>query len=450
MRSAAQRVTSKLAVVAAAAALLLAACSTAPAPPSNVQVGPAEVDKAMTTPTTVTFWSWIDNAQQSADLFTKKYPAITVKVVDVGSGSDFYTKLRSSIESGQGAPDVAQVEFHHIPSFVLGKHLLDLAPYGVGQSASRFEDFAWKQVAIERGVYGVPEDTGPLGLAYRNDILAANGIAPPATWDEFATAARALHAKNPSTYLANVSPNNASAMIGLFWQAGAKPFAYDGAQTVSINLASDAMKRVAAYWDGLIDAGAVSVDPDFTDSWYQGLAKGKYASWVAAAWGPMFLQGTAKGTSGLWRAAPLPQWKAGEKRSGNVGGSASVVLAKSPNPIPAAKFAEFLTGDPEPSLKLATEQFLFPTAKETLAKPEFLNKPVEFFGNQEINKLYADISGTVDPDFQWLPFMDTVYESFNETVGAAMTGNGSMVDALAAWQDKVVAFAKSQGFTVRP
>ena len=78
----------------------------------------------------------------------------------------------------------------------------------------------------------------------------------------------------------------------------------------------------------------------------------------------------AKATSGKWRAAPLPQWDAGENESGNWGGSTSAVIKTTKNPIAAAKFAEFLNTDAESTKMFATQQFLFPATKATADRPD--------------------------------------------------------------------------------
>ena len=144
------------------------------------------------------------------------------------------------------------------------------------------------------------------------------------------------------------------------WQAGAKPFEYSGAEKIGVSVNDETSKKLADYWGGLVKDGVVSTDPDFTDPWYQGLNQGKYATWLTAAWGPVFLSASAKDTSGKWRAAPLPQWNAGKNKAGNWGGSTSAVIKTTKNPIAAAKFAEFLNTDPESTMMLATQQFLFP------------------------------------------------------------------------------------------
>lgn len=431
----------KLSAMAAAVALVLAGCS----PEGDATV---ESEDAMTTPTTITFWSWVPGIEKQVAAFEDAYPDITVKLENVGQGADHYTKVRTAIEAGQGAPDVIQVEYQYVSSFVLTDSLLDLAPYGAGDIESDFVPWVWNQVSNGDAVYAIPQDAGPLGNLYREDILTAAGIAEaPATWADYADAAQAVKDSSGS-YISNLAPNEPGSFLGLLWQAGAAPFSYDGDQTVGINIDSARAQEVVAYWQDLIDRDLVSVDPDFTDGWYQGLANGSYAGWLTAAWGPLFLQGTAADTAGLWRAAPLPQWDASNPASGNWGGSSSAVLKSSENPIVAAEFAKWINTDPASTLAFATEQFLFPTTTAIIDAPEFSGQKAAFYGDQEVNALFAEISETVDTEFQWLPITDYVFSSFNDTLGKQISEKGDLAAGLTAWQDAVSTYAVDQGFTV--
>jgi multiple sugar transport system substrate-binding protein len=445
----ARRTALALTTGAASIALVMSGCS--PSGGGGSDQGPVsqeDIDTAMTTPTELTFWTWVPDIENEVALFEEKYPAIDVTVENVGQGLPHYQKLRSAIEAGEGAPDVAQIEYQYIPSFVLPESLLDLTPYGADDLADGYVDWAWNQVSPADEVWAIPQDVGPMGNLYREDILAAAGITePPATYDDYAVAARAVKDATGS-YISNLGATQAGQMIGFFWQAGVKPFGYDGGETVSINVNSDEAKQVATYWTDLIQQDLISTDVDFNDTWYQGLASGKYAGWLTAAWGPIFLQGTAEDTSGLWRAAPLPQWEAGAEVSGNWGGSSDAVLASSENPIAAYELAKFINNDEESAMKLATEQFLFPPQVSVLEDPAFIDQQSEFYGGQEVNKLFAEISTTVDTDFEWVPFMDYVYATYEDTMGAVIADKGDIAAALDVWQDQLVKYAEDQGFTV--
>ena len=437
----------------ASAAVFFAACSgggeDGPAAPSAAPaVSQADIDAAMTKPTTLTFWTWVPDIKNQVDLFEKKYPAIKVKLVNVGAGAPHYQKMRAAIQSGQGAPDVAQVEYQYLPSFTLGDNLLDIAPYGGTEIQSQYPDWVWSQVSNGPAVYGVPQDVGPMGLLYRDDLLKEAAVEVPTTWEEFAAAAEKYRSANPKSYLANLAPNDPGHFVSYLWQKGARPFAFDGDQTVTVNLASEEAKQVAQFWSDLVAKDLVSVDADFNDAWYQGFSNGRYAAWPAAAWGPVFLQGTAKKTSGKWRAADLPQWDPGTPTSGNWGGSTDAVLKGTANPIPAAQLALFINTDKESALRLATEQFLFPPSTVILEDPKFADQEAPFYGGQKVNEKFTQISTTVTPDFAWLPFMDFVYSNFTDTLGKAIADKSDLVAGLQKWQDGVAGYAKAQGFTV--
>jgi multiple sugar transport system substrate-binding protein len=439
-----------LTALVAAGALGLAACGgggDGGNGGAGEEVAEDEFEQAMSTPTELTFWTWVPDIQNQVDMFMEEYPEIDVEVVNVGQGADHYQQLRTALQAGSGAPDVVQIEFQHLSSFRLGDNLMDLAPY-VGDLSGLYPEWIWSQVSDGDAVYAIPQDAGPMGNLYREDLLEEAGVEVPTTWDEFAQAAEAYREAKPDSYLTNIPGNDPGHFVGFLWQAGAEPFGYDGAETVRIALDTPEVEQVVQYWDDLIQRDLVAVDPDFTDQWYQGLAAGRYASWQTAAWGPVFLQGTAGETSGLWRAAPLPQWDGQGEASGNWGGSTNAVIQTTENPIAAAELARWINVEKEPAMRFALEQFLFPVTNETLESSEFLDEELEFYGGQQVNREFADYSQTVSTDFGWLPFMDYAYSAFGETLGSAIADKTDLMEGLRAWEADLEEYATSQGFTV--
>jgi len=417
---------------------------------SATPLSQSDIDKAMSTPTTLTFWTWVADISDEVALFEAKYPAIKVNVVNAGQGSTQYTKLRTALQASSGAPDVCQIEYQYIPTFTITNSLLDLSAYGASALKSKFVDWTWGQVSGPNGeVWAIPQDTGPMGMLYREDIFTQHGISVPTTWTEFADAAHTLHAADPNVYLTNLSANEAGAWHGLLWQANAKPYGVSGTSTVSLNVDDSASQKVASYWGALAQAGVISTDPDFTDAWYTGFNQGKYATWLTAAWGPLFLSGSAQATSGKWRAAPLPQWDASAPASGNWGGSTTAVIKSTKNAVAAAQFAQFLNSDPDSASLFASKQFLFPSTKALLADPSFSGQTPAFYGGQQVNKLFAQISDTVTSVFQWPPFLDEVVSDWTDTVGKALADKTDAVTALAQWESELTTYAKNQGFTVQ-
>ncbi|GAA0320821.1 ABC transporter substrate-binding protein [Kineococcus aurantiacus] len=443
-----RRSAAQLLAGSAVTGLALAACSDGSNNETAAPVSSADAEKALNTETQLTYWTWVPDIDKEVALFQEKYPKIKVKVENVGQGLAHYQKVRTALKSKEGAPDVVQIEYQYIPSFTVTDSLLDLAPLGATDLAGDYVGWVWEQVSHDDAVWAIPQDTGPMGNLYRSDILERAGITtPPETWDDYATAAATVRSATGS-YISNFPTNDPAQIVGLLWQAGVKPFGYDGGQGVTIAVNSPDAKKVLAYWQDLIQRDLVSVDADFNDAFYQGLNSGKYAGWLTAAWAPVFLQGTVEKTKGLWRAAPLPQWSAGQNASGNWGGSSNAVLATTGNRIAAYELAKWINNDDASTLMLAQEQSLFPASTAVLEDTTFTGQAVDFFGGQQVNKLFSDISNTVDTDFQWLPFTDYAYSQFNDIVGKAIGAKGDLSVALDSWQAALEKYAKDQGFSL--
>jgi len=101
--------------------------------------------------------------QERVALFEQKYPAIKVNVENAGQGAAQYTKLRTALDAGTGAPDVVMMGYEYTSSFLLTKSLIDLAPYGASKLKDQYVPWVWNQVSRGDAVYGIPQDSGPMG-----------------------------------------------------------------------------------------------------------------------------------------------------------------------------------------------------------------------------------------------------------------------------------------------
>jgi multiple sugar transport system substrate-binding protein len=397
-------------------------------------------------PVKVLLWSWLPDFQAQVDLFNAAHPDIQVELVNPGQGDPLYNALRAGLEAGSGLPDVAHIEFQHLESFRQLDALADIGPYANAHKGE-FPESTWTQVAKGDVVTAMPWDTGPLAMLYRKDIFDKHGITPPTTWAEYADAAEKIHAADPNVFMTNAPfGNNADWVLGLLWPMGWKPVSRDGDKLV-IRINDKIAKDFAAYWQDLITAGVVETKPGFTNEWYTGLDSGRYATWLAAGWGPMFLTSVAKTSAGQWRAADLPQWDPSEFATGNWGGSSLAVMNATQHLPEAAEVAIWLTTNPEATTLYTTKQNLFPVTNALLSSPEWAGAKLDFYGGQEVNKVFAKSANAVTP-FEWSPFQGFLYQSMSDEFGASLSGNGTLSDAFDRIQDAVVTYAKEQGFTV--
>jgi multiple sugar transport system substrate-binding protein len=397
-------------------------------------------------PVTLTFWSWVPNLQKAVDLFNKSHPNIQVKLENVGAGGNEYTKLTTALKAKKGAPDVVQLTYEVLPTYELPGYLVDLSQYGANDIKNDFVDWAWAQVTQGSKVYAIPQDSGPMGLIYRKDIFDQYGLAVPTTWDQYAQEAKQLHQANPKIYMTDFPSSDGSWFNAFLWQAGSRPFKINGT-TVTIHMDDAPALQVANYWGDLVKSGAVSTGQDWTNDWYAGLSNGTIATWLTAAWAPTDLAGSAAGTAGKWRVAPLPQWTGGAQVSSNWGGSTDAVTAQGKHPKEAAEFAMWLNDNQDSASLLTKQLYLFPTQKSVLNDPSFVS-PMDFYGGQEVNSIFVQSSSQVDKTFQWSPFQDYAYSQLENQLADAVSGKISFEQAMHNTQQAVVSYAQSQGFTV--
>jgi len=393
---------------------------------------------------TLTYWAWISSLPDQVALFNKTHPNIHVNLVNVGSSQTEYDKLFTAIKANN-EPDVSEVEFQALPTFETTGSLLDLAPYGAASVKDQFVPYTWSQVLLGNSILAIPQDTGPMGLWYRQDIFQKYNLPVPTTWAQFADDAAKLHAANPNYYITDFPPKGAAWFTGLEWQAGGRPFNING-QSWKVSLNNPQAQQVASYWQDLLNKKLVKTEPDFTNGWYHDLQTGALATWVGAAWGNGVLEQNAPQTSGKWRVASLPQWQAGQSVSSNWGGSSTAVFKSTKHPKEATEFAEWISNN-EQSAETEFKGGAYPCLLSALSSTT-MNSPQPFFGNQVINSVFKQSASEVDTSFHWGPTMNQVTTDMGDNFANAINGKGTLSDALNKVQQSTVTFMQKQGFSV--
>jgi multiple sugar transport system substrate-binding protein len=456
-----------MAVAGAAAVSLLAACSSSSGSSSGTAAGgtPAGASASASasasatvlaggkscssSATPVMFWAWVPGISRAVTEFNKTHPGICVTLEDPGAGGAEYTLLNNAMKAGSGAPDVAEMEFDEIPSFIIQKYVVNLVPYGANNYRDKFAPWAWSQVSQGGAVYAMPSDFGPMGFYYDQQTLAKYHLTPPATWADVATDAVKLHQANSSAYLLNLSPNDLQWLMSVMGQAGAWPFQYSGGSTVTINWTGPAQMKFAKYWQDLIDQHAISTVNDAGTQVNTNLDKGVTAAAIDSAWAPSYFVADVKQSMGQWRAAPLPQWSAGADVGADWGGSTYPVFTQSKHPKEAAEFSEWLTStDASWDIVKTPPSSLFPTYLPTLNSSSFTSLTYPISGSSQPNQVFSAAARNI-PATPWPPFMTQALTQANTTFGGVLSGKETMQQAFTSFQAAEVKYAQAQGFTVK-
>ena len=420
----------KAAVVAALvtiSSLGLAACgSDSDEPSGDSQKGEgAGPVKDPTSPTTVTFFSWLGNEPEMKKLaaeFHKEHPMITIKFENVPA--EQAAQVLTTRIAGNNAPDVAFVNASDTADYAARGAAVDLTDYISRSDVVNPDDYvdAFKTfVTYEDKMYGLPVDGETTGLFYRTDMFKDAGIdGPPTTWEEFEADAAALTDESKGQYgFEMFAPESAYYWYPWLYQAGGDLLSEDGKD---IEFTSDEAKEAADFYVGLTKYAP----PDYlnSNSWdgRVAFAQGQTAMYVAGAWFAGTLMDEFPDATGKWATAPLPEGPAGCKTT--IAGDALVMMSQTKISDAAWLWMEFLS-KPENIARQTyeTEGTLLPPLESLLEGEDIVKEKPVLKGF--IDLMQCGVASTVtNPKF---PRIETI---LNEELGKAMYGDQSAEEAL--------------------
>lgn len=425
----------------AAALGLLSGCAT----PGTRTVNAAPVIPPAGGNVTIEYWSWLKDLQPVADIWNAANPNVQVKTVWIPSGnSGGYPKLYSALAAG-GGPDLAQVEFGVIPSFMMVNGLVDLSRYGAAEFAGRYDKTLWNQVSYAGGVYGIPQDSGPMALFYQPAVLGKVGAAVPATWDEWAGVATEL--RKTKTYMDCFPLADASFFTALASQAGARWFRAEEDGWV-VNMTDDATMKVARFFDNAIDKDLVQTGfGAYSPGWFAAAGSGGIASLTSASWGDALIEGV-QGGAGKWKVAKMPVWGSSGYGSSYLGGSTAAVLANSKHPREALEFAAWLT-----SSHAGVDAEIKNCGIGWSPSPGFIGttrqKPSAFFSGQNYNEeIFAPAATEQNPQWSWWPSQQQSFNILSDGFRKKASGT-TLVDSIAMAEQQIMTVFKNSGLNIR-
>jgi multiple sugar transport system substrate-binding protein len=429
--------------IGAAATGLLAGCATPGTTSVNAQptIPPAASGEKIT----LTYWAWLKDLQKVADIWNAKNPNVQVEAVWIpGGNSGGYQKMYSALAAG-GGPDLAQIEMRSIPEFMLVNGLVDLNRYGAQEHAAKFDQTLWGQVSFTGGVYGIPQDSGPMAFYYEHELFDQAGVTPPGTWDEWVDVARELRAAG--TYIDVFPIGDASVFAAFATQAGAS-WLRPAEGGWEINMTDDATLHVADFFDKAIDEDLVNTAfGAYSPGWFASAAGGGIAANVGASWADALIQGIAGG-SGKWKVAPMPTWGTSGFGSSYQGGSTSAVLASSKHPKEALEFAVWMNTSREGIDAMIENSGIgwSPSADYIGAVRQ---QPSEFFSGQNYNEeVFLPAAAEQNPDWAWWP---TTQQSFNILADGfrQKASGGTLVRAVENAEQQIIRVFENKGLSIR-
>lgn len=342
--------------------------------------------------TTINVWTFIELHQKfyttMAEKWNEEHPDKKVKLVLSNMPyDDMHNKLSLALESGKGAPDVADIEVGKFPSFISDKNikLMDLtdaiAPYKDNVVQSRLDIYS-----KDGKPYGFPTHVGTTVAFYNTDLLSKAGIdyTTIKTWDDFKAAGVKYHQTTGKQFAC--AETTANWMVDLMLaQKGGDYEKEDG----TIDMTNDKLVEVLTTIKDMQKAGALATvpggQPDNEEA-YPHYNSGEYAVQIMPFWQTSRFINYMKDLSGKVAIAPVPRFSDSDATwTIGGGGTGTAVVASSKH------------------AKLAAEVFAY-----IKLSPEASKEIFNVLGFDPVNtSVWTDTSLTQNPDNEFVKYFNT-------------------------------------------
>lgn len=385
-------------------------------------------------PTRITFWSALRGSQEVVDAFNRTHDTVQVDFQQVPAGSmGGYAKLSNAARAGN-APDVATIEYPQIPGFAIDGVARDITGLVGDRLRAALLPQALGLTTFDKRVFSVPLDVEPMVMHYRTDLFAEYGLPVPRTWAEFEDVARTVRRKAPGRRLTAFATDGAPQFASFAWQAGAQWFdTRAGAWNVSF--ADAPTRRVASYWQRLIDQDLVVVNAVDSRQYDAQLAAGQVLTRLSGAWDAGAQMNARPAQKGRWAIAPLPQWTPSAAVLGTHGGSTFAVTSGSSHPEAAMEFIEWQVSHPD----ALRARLAGGTSSQYPAAPDLVavgRKAFDrgYYDGQDIYALFEREAHKIRDGWTWGPRMSASQKVMQDGFARVGGGRGSLIDAVRATQ----------------
>lgn len=280
--------------------------------------------------TELSYWTFVELHGQHFEKMLGKWnaenPERQIKLnVTVMPYDDMHNKLSIAVQSGTGAPDIADIELGKFPDFLSGTPQLEplndvIDPYRDTIVKSRIDLYSKEDTN-----YGIPTHVGASVAFYNTEILEEAGVnyQDIVTWEDFKQAGIQVHEKT-GKYMGTADTSAAWQASMLLAQQGADLTDDSGNPIVNSEAMVKAMTLLKDLQDNNVIATIAGGQPD-TEEAYGEFNAGNYATAFMPLWQMSRYTNYMSDLSGKIAIAPIPVIEEGMPRSVGGGGTGTVV-----------------------------------------------------------------------------------------------------------------------------
>ncbi|MFC4402678.1 ABC transporter substrate-binding protein [Gracilibacillus xinjiangensis] len=340
--------------------------------------------------TEITFWTFVgqhvDLYSDAVEQWNEENPDRPIKLVaETYPFEQMHQNLLLAVQSGQGGPDIADIEIGQFPNYLQGDIQLEplneyIEPVLDKAVTSRFENYA-----KDGNYYGVPTHVGSTVMFYNTEIMDQAGVDIDSiqTWDDFVAAGKKV-VENTDSMMWNVGTEDwLMDMWPMMSQQDSDAFDENGELILDNQTNIDTLQFLQ---DVIYEHEIAEVTPggmNQSEEFYGYFSDGGSASILAPLWYMGRFLDSMPELEGKIAIRPMPAWEEGGKRSAGMGGTGTVVTNQAEDVELAKEFLAYAKLSEEGNIKLWTVLGFDPPRWDTWESEAVKedNKYYQYFGD---------------------------------------------------------------------
>lgn len=351
-------------------------------------------------PVPISLWTFQDIHKPFYEEMAKEWNAANPNQpielsIEVYPNADMHNKLLIALQSGVGAPDIADININYFSNFLKGDiqlvELNDIVDPVLAQCVkSRFDIYA-----LNGKDYGIPTHVGATVVYYNKEIMDKAGVDVDkiVTWDDYAAAGKQVLAK-AGVPMTTFEVSNMRPFWPMIIQQGSDYLDKDG----NVILDNDInIKTLTAMKKMIDDKIAIPMPGGNTgaEEFFTFMDKGGAASLIMPMWYMSRFLTYMPDLKGKMIVRPMPVWEEGNSRSAGIGGTGTAITKQSKNIDMAKKFLAFAKLSKEGNIKIWQMLKFDPVRTDVWSAPE-LQQPDPYFGNEKIFNVLLDMKDEIN------------------------------------------------------
>ena len=364
--------------------------------------------------TELAYWTFVDlhgqHFSKMLGLWNKANPDRQIKLnVTVMPYDDMHNKLLLAVQTGEGAPDISDIELGRFPDFLAAEDVslenLDdiVEPYRGKIVESRLDIYS-----KDGKVYGLPTHVGATVAFYNTEILEEAGVdyTTIKTWDDYKTAGIKVYEKT-GKYMGTADTSATWQASIICAQQGTDLTDDNGNPQVNSPEMIKGFEMFKDLQENNVIATVAGGQPD-TEEAKGEYNLGNYASALMPLWYMSRFTNEITDLDGKIAIAPLPVFEEGQPRSLGLGGTGTVVTKTAKDTQLAKDFLAFAKLSEQANIEIWNTLGFDPCNMEVWDMEEvthdpdnafvkyFKNNPFDILNDLKVNNEIKGIKSTTE------------------------------------------------------